>query len=70
MSGTDSCWKIRLCTRFVQDSPPGDLVRDVANAYRSSGGAVAPMLRTLVRHPAFARRAYHVAERRYGVFAL
>ena len=46
---------VRLCTRFLHDSPPGDLVRDVAAAYRRSGGSVVPMLRTLVRHPAFAR---------------
>lgn len=44
----------RLCTRFLEDSPPADLVRAVAASYRRSGGATAPMLRTLVKHPAFA----------------
>lgn len=45
----------RLAVRFVSDSPPRDLVLDVAKAYRRSGTDIPTTLRALVSHPAFRR---------------
>ncbi len=41
-----------LATHFVADAPPADLVQDMAQAYRASGGMLTALYATLLRHPA------------------
>ena len=47
----------RLCVRFVSDDPPKALVKAVAKAYLRNKTAIAPTLRAMVDHPAFAKSA-------------
>lgn len=44
---------LMLAQRFVADAPPPALVAALANSYLASGGQLAPMVMTLVEHPAF-----------------
>lgn len=45
----------RLAVRFVSDDPPQALVRHLARVYLRHDTAIAPVLRALVRSPAFRR---------------
>jgi uncharacterized protein (DUF1800 family) len=44
----------KLAVHFVADEPPEDLVRAMAEAWRDGDGALAPVYRVLVTHPALA----------------
>lgn len=44
----------RLAVRFVSDAPPASLITKLANAYRSGGTRIAPVMRTLLLSPEFA----------------
>jgi uncharacterized protein (DUF1800 family) len=44
---------LNLATRFVSDTPPAELVSQIATSYLQSGGKVKPMLTTLLSSTAF-----------------
>ena len=45
---------LKLCRRFISDSPSTAVVNKVAQSYLDSGTSTRSMLRTLVQHPEFA----------------
>jgi uncharacterized protein (DUF1800 family) len=47
----------RLCRRFIGDDPPQSAIDAVAASYRSGGGDIETMLRTLFAQPAFLNHA-------------